>query len=164
VAVGVDEPRNDERLAQTQRHQLDKARSGSKGAPKAPDAALIYQRAALERAGHQLSQEHRTAATAIDELTHRRRVHRPSKHRDQQLFDRRVVEDAYLDTLGRTVLPQGNHRIGSRLTRRTVARTVAARVSASWWRSIADPLSRRWASSTNTTSGRPPAPSATART
>ena len=52
---------------------------------------------------------------------------------------------------------------GSTSPARTVASTVAAWVRAIWCTKMADPLSRRWASSTKTNSGRPWASSTIAR-
>ena len=52
---------------------------------------------------------------------------------------------------------------GSAAPARTVASTVAAWVRAIWWTKTADPLSRRWASSTKSNSGRPWASSTIAR-
>ena len=82
---------------------------------KAPDAAVIDQRAGLERPGHELAQEHRVAARAPGELAHRRRVHRPPEHGGQELFDHRVLQDTHLDTFGRAVLPEIDDRVGGEL-------------------------------------------------
>ena len=67
-------------VTQAKCHQLDQAGRGAKIAPKPPQAALLDQRTGFQRPNHQLAQEQRIAATTIDELAHRRRVHRPTQY------------------------------------------------------------------------------------
>jgi hypothetical protein len=103
-------------VTQSQRHQLDQAGRRPKIAPKPPQAALLDQRTSLQRPSHQLAQKQRIAATTIDELTHRRRVHRAAQHRDQQLLDRPSIKHTHLDAISQRVLPQRHHRIRGALT------------------------------------------------
>jgi hypothetical protein len=103
-------------VTQSQRHQLDQAGRRPKIAPKPPQAALLDQRTSLQRPSHQLAQKQRIAATTIDELTHRRCVHRAAQHRDQQLLDCRSIKHTHLDAISQRVLPQRHHRIRGPLT------------------------------------------------
>ena len=105
-------------VTQPQRHELGQAVRGLQGAPQAPDADhLLDERAGLDGSGHQLAQEQRVALAVLGQLAHRRRLDRSTEHGDQQLLDRRVVQDGHLDAFGRTVLPQRHHRVGRCLPR-----------------------------------------------
>ena len=95
---------------------LDQPVRGDGGADEPPDPPVVAQRAVVEAAHDELPEEQGVSLAADGQADRRRRVHRATQDRAEQILDDRGAQTGQLETLGQTVLPEADDRVGGRLT------------------------------------------------